>query len=83
MTFAEGRLEIVGIQFRSNIACPRWLETPEFHKTESRWTFRETGGRSIVLLGDARDLEDELIRNELRKAIKASITRTMGFGQTS
>jgi len=67
MTFADGRLEVVGIQFRSKNARHQWLESPEFRKIERGWTFREAGGPSIILLGDAGSKEDELIRDGLRK----------------
>ncbi|HEV3026065.1 MAG TPA: serine/threonine-protein kinase, partial [Planctomycetota bacterium] len=48
----EGRLEVLGIQFRSPSARRRWQEDEERHRSSGGgqgWAYRKAGGASIIL----------------------------------
>src|SRR5436190_10802342 len=72
MTFCEGRLEVVGIQFRSATARRRWQETEERMRAvpaAGRRSFRHAGGASIALMIHGEERPDPMIRDLMRKAL--------------
>jgi hypothetical protein len=80
MVFCDGRLEAVGIQFRSATARRRWQEAEERRRdagSTTRWSFRRAGGSSIVLLIDGEEKPDPMIRDLMRKALDTGIGRAV------
>jgi hypothetical protein len=80
MTFCDGRLDAVGIQFRSATARRRWQASEEplhLGPGEGRWSFRHAGGSSILLLIDGENRPDPMIRNLMKKAFDSGIGRAI------
>jgi hypothetical protein len=76
LSFCDGHLEAVGIQFRSATARRRWQEAEE-RRTDKRWSFRHAGGATIVLMIDGEEKPDPMIRDLMRKALDAGIGRAV------
>jgi len=78
---ADGRLEILGIQFRSPTARRRWQEEEDKHRSDGGngrlWTYRRAGGSSIILLIDEGEKVDKDLRTMLQKAIDGNIGRAI------
>jgi len=78
---AEGRLEILGIQFRSPTARRRWQQEEEKSRSDvgngRGWSYRRAGGSSIILLIDDGEKFDKDLRTNLQKAIEANIGRAI------
>ena len=74
---ADGRLEVLGIQFRSPTARRRWQEKGEQDRSHGgngwHWAYRRAGGASIILLLDQGESSDKGIRMTLQKALDAGI----------
>jgi hypothetical protein len=80
LSFCDGRLEVVGIQFRSATARRRWQEAEERARNAGpprRWSFRHAGGASILLMLDGEEKPDPMIRDLMRKALDAGIGRAV------
>src|SRR5436190_1832959 len=72
MTFCDGRLEILGLQFRSATARRRWQEEAERIREQQpgrRWSYRHAGGATIILMIDGEEKPDPMIRDLMRKAL--------------
>jgi hypothetical protein len=78
---ADGRLEILGIQFRSPTARRRWQEEEERARSYGgdgrHWTYRKAGGASIILMIDEGYKLDKDVRTALQKFMEASIARAV------
>jgi hypothetical protein len=78
---ADGRVEVLGLQFRSPTARRRWQEEAE--KTgpgptePRRRTYRRAGGSSIILIIDQGQPTDSFVRDGLQKAIEVGIGRAI------
>jgi hypothetical protein len=74
---ADGRLEILGIQFRSATARRRWQEAEEQSRSHGgngrHWSYRRAGGASIILVLDEGEKSDQNTRLALQKALDAAI----------
>jgi hypothetical protein len=80
MRFCDGRLEAVGIQFRSATARRRWQESEESkhqQKPEGRWTFRRAGGASLLLLIEGAEKPDPMIRDLMKATLGTGIGRAI------
>jgi hypothetical protein len=77
MRIADGRLEILGIQFRSATARRRWQEAEEQSRSHGgngwHWSYRKAGGASIILVLDEGEKSDQNTRLALQKALDAAI----------
>ena len=76
----EGRLEILGIQFRSPAARRRWQEDEERHRSSGasrNWAYRRAGGATLILILDRGDTFDRHAREGLQSAINSGIDRAI------
>jgi len=72
-----GRVEVLGIQFRSALARRRWQEEEGRSRAYSGngrpWFYQKAGGASIIQICDEGFQSDRGIREGLQKLIQASI----------
>lgn len=78
---ADGRLLVLGIQFRSPTARRRWQEEEERRRGQGgngwRWSYRKTGGASIILVLDQGEKFDQDVRAALLKALDSAVGRAV------
>jgi predicted Ser/Thr protein kinase len=78
---ADGRLEVLGIQFRSPTARRRWQEEDgRSHATghgRRSWAYHRAGGTSIILIRDDGFQTDRAARDGIQKAIEVGIGRAI------
>jgi hypothetical protein len=80
MTFCDGRLTVLGLQFRSATARRRWqVEAEQICAREQgrRWSYRHAGGATILLMIDGEVKPDPMIRDLLSKTLNTGIERAV------
>jgi hypothetical protein len=79
MTVADGRLEVLGLQFRSETARQRWQEEEARRPAAGRrrWSYWKGGGPSIILVVDAFEPYDRIVRDSLILGLASGIARAI------